>query len=66
MLDIVAIYQCMLIQGKLMKQWQKNLVSGPILAHLIQIRATIFFLNAALSVTRYHGMLSLWTISERT
>ena len=46
MLDIVAIYQCMLIQGKLTKQWQKNVVSGPILAHLIQIRAAIFFFKS--------------------
>ena len=42
----------------------KNLVYSPILA---QIHAAIFFFkNLVLSVTRYHGQLSLCTISEKT
>ena len=45
----------------------KNLVSGPILVHLAQIRtAELFFKNLAPSVTRYHGQLSLCTISVKT
>ena len=44
----------------------KNLISGPILATLTQIRATNFFFNnLACSVTRYHGQLSSCTISEK-
>ena len=45
---------------------EKNLVSGPILAHLAQIWAANFFKNLALSVTRYHGQLSSCTISEKS
>ena len=44
----------------------KNLVPGPILVHLAQIWATIFFKNLASSVTRYHGQLSSCTISAKT
>ena len=45
----------------------KNLVLGPILAHLAQIWApNFFFKNLASSVTRYHGQLSSCTISEKT
>ena len=45
----------------------KNLVLGPILVHLAQILAANFFFEIlALSVTRYHGKLSLCTISEKT
>ena len=44
-----------------------NLVSGPILAHLAQIRAAkFFFKNLASSVTTYHSQLSPCTISEKT
>ena len=54
MLEIVANYHCMQFQGKLMNQtWEiaKNLVLGPILAHLAQIRATkFFFINLALPI----------------
>ena len=42
----------------------KNLVSGPILVHLAV--AFFFFENLAPSVTRYHGQLSSYTISEKT
>ena len=50
-----------------LRKWQKNLVSGPIFAHLVQIRAAIFFLkNLASSVTIYHGQLSPCTISGKT
>ena len=43
----------------------KNLVPGPVLTHLAQIRAVNFFFKyLALSVTRYHGQLSWSTISE--
>ena len=48
---------------------EKNLVSGPVLARLVQIRVTnffFFFKNLASSVTRYHGQLSSCTISEKT
>ena len=49
MLHIVASYHCMQFQGKLMNQtWEngKNLVSGPISAHLTQIQAAkSFFKN---------------------
>ena len=46
----------------------KNLASGPILAHLAQIRTAnfFFFKNLAASVTRNHGQLSPCTISEKT
>ena len=48
----------------------KILVSGPILAHLAQIWAAVFFAfffskNLASSVTRYHGQLSSCKISEK-
>ena len=44
----------------------KNLVSSPILAHLAQIWAAIFFFkNLASPVTKCHGHLSLSTISEK-
>ena len=39
---------------------------GPILAYLVQIQASIFFLkNLALSVTRYHGHILSWTIPKK-
>ena len=45
----------------------KNLVLGPILAHLAQIWGTKFFLKISGSeVTRYHGQLSSCTISEKS
>ena len=45
----------------------KNLVSGPIFAHLTQIRATNFFFKIlAPSDTRYHCQLSSCTVSEKT
>ena len=46
----------------------KNLVSGPSLVHLAQIRAAkiFFFKNLALLVTRYHGQLPSCTIIEKT
>ena len=43
----------------------KNVVSGPILAQ-IQAAKKFFFRSLPLSVTRYHGQLSLCTISEKT
>ena len=47
----------------------KNLVLGPILARVTQIRVAdffiIFFFNLTLSVTTYHGQLSSCTISEK-
>ena len=44
-----------------------NLVSDPILAYLAQIwAATVFFLNLASSVTKYHGQLSPCTILEKS
>ena len=57
-----------------LRKWQKNLVSGLILAHLTQIWAAkfffffffFFFRNLAWSVTRYHVQLSPCTISEKT
>ena len=48
-----------------LRKWQ--IVSGPILAYLAQIWATIFFFkNLPSSVTRYHGQLSSYAISEET
>ena len=45
----------------------KNLLLGPILAHLAQIRAAKFLKkNLAFSITRYYGQLSSCTISEKT
>ena len=51
----------------------KSLTLGPILVHLAQIGAAIFyfilfffFKNLALSVTRYHHQLSSCTILEKT
>ena len=47
----------------------KNLFLCLILAHLAQIRPAFFFFffkNLAPWVTRYHGQLSLCTISEKT
>ena len=45
----------------------KNLLSGPILVPLAQIRDAKFFpqKNLTSSVTRYHGQLSSCTISEK-
>ena len=51
-----------------LREWQKNQVSGLILAHLAQIQAAdslFFFKNLALSATIYHGQLSC-RISEKT
>ena len=76
MLYIIASY-CMHFQGEPMNQiWEngKNLVLGPILVHLAQIRAAILFIiisvvffskNLVPPVTRY-GQLSSFTISEKT
>ena len=71
MLDIVASYHCMQIQGNLMNQICENGkkpssgpnfgLFGPNLGHQI-----FFFKNLALSVTRYYGQLSSCTISEKT
>ena len=45
----------------------KNLVLGPIMAHLAQIQAAnFFFKNLVPSFTRYYGQLSLCTLSEKT
>ena len=45
----------------------KKLFLGPILAHLAQIWAAVFFFkNLAPSVTRNRGQLSSCTISEKT
>ena len=51
-----------------LEKMTKNLILGPILAHLAQIWSTNFFLffffkNMALSVTRHHGQLSLCKIT---
>ena len=44
----------------------KKLVLGPILAHLAQIQAAIFFFkNLTLPVTRHHGQLSSCKISAK-
>ena len=49
-----------------LEKWQKNLVSGVIVARLFQIQASnFFFKNLASSVTRYHGQLSSCAISEK-
>ena len=49
----------------ILKKWQKNLVSGPILVYLTQIWVTnIFFKNMSFSVIRY-GQLSSCTKSEK-
>ena len=50
MKDIVTSYHCMQFQKKpnepSLRKWQKNLVSGPILAHLAQIWSPkIFFVG---------------------
>ena len=69
MLDIVANYHCMQVQGKLMTKLEKmakNLVLVPILAPLAQIwPAKFFFKNLAPRVTRCYGQLSSCTISEK-
>ena len=66
MLDIAVSY---VISRKTnepnLRKWKK-IDSGPILAHLPQIRvAKIFNKDLASSVTRYHGQLSL-CMSEKT
>ena len=49
------------------KNCKKKLVTGLILAHLDQIQAArFFFKNVSWSVTRYHGQLSSFTISQKT
>ena len=59
----------MQLQGKLMIQTQENGKKPhfwPHLGSLSQNSGCHFFLNLALSVTRYHGQLSSCTISEKT
>ena len=67
MLDIVTNYHCIQLQGKLMIQTQENgiKIGGGLILQKIQA-ANFFFKILALSVTRYHGQLSSWTISEKT
>ena len=68
MLEIVASYYCMQYQRKLMIQTQENSKKphlGPDLGPLCpNLGHNFFFLNLTSSVTRYHGMLSSYTISE--
>ena len=70
MLDIVARYQIMQFQGKLMVQTQENIKKilganlGPLDPNLG--RQIFFFKNLASPVTRYHGELSSCTIPEKT
>ena len=53
-------------QTKLEKM-PKNLILGPILAHLTGVWAVnFFFRNLVSSVTRYHCQLSSCTMSEKT
>ena len=67
MLDIVASYHCIQFQGKLMNQTSENRKKPSFGSFLAQIWATKFYSqNLALSVTRYHGQLSSYTISEKT
>ena len=70
MLDFVASYHCIQFQGKPMIQTQENNEKphfGPDLGPVDpNSGANFFFRNLALSVTRYHGQLSLCTISEKT
>ena len=71
MLQIISRYLFMQFQGKLinLSKMIKNLVSGPILAHLAKIPVTnfsFFFKNLASSITRYYGQQSSCTISEKT
>ena len=64
MLDIVASYNCMQFQGKLMIKkthfWPDLEPLGP------NSGPKFFFKNLTLSVTRYHGHLSSCTTSEKT
>ena len=70
MLEIVASYHCMQFEEKPMIQTQENDKkphSGPNLGQLNQIwTAIFFFLNLASLVTRYHGHLSSYAMSEKT
>ena len=72
MLYIVASYHCMQFQGKLMNQtWEngeKELVSGLILAPLVQIWAPKNFFSWILPIldVRHHCKLSLHAISGKT
>ena len=46
---------------------EKNLVSGPILAHLAKIQNANFLKKKlSLPVTRYYGQLPSFTISEKS
>ena len=64
MLDIVASYNCMQFQGKLMIKkthfWPDLEPLGP------NSGPKFFFKNLTLPVTRYHGHLSSCTTSEKT
>ena len=72
MVDIIASYHRIQFEGKFMIQTQNDEKHhfGSYLGPLPQIRAANFFIfffrNLALSVSRYHGQLSLCTISEKT
>ena len=70
MVDIIASYHRIQFEGKFMIQTQENDEKphfGSYLRPLPQIRAANFlFFSLSLSVSRYHGQLSLCTISEKT
>ena len=57
MLDIVASYHCMQLQGKLMNEtWEngKKCIFNRDFAHLAQIRASIFFQKPDVMVSYHH------------
>ena len=70
MLEIAASHCCMKFQGKLMIQTQEKPQLGPDLGPLSPHSSHqfffFFFKNLTLSVTRYYGQLSLWTMLEKT
>ena len=71
MLDIVTGYHCMQFQRKYMIQTQENSKKphfGPDLGQLGRNSdcRNLFSKNLTLSVTRYHGQLSSYKISEKT
>ena len=71
MLDIVTGYHCMQFQRKYMIQTQENSKKphfGPDLGQLGPNSdcQNLFSKNLTLSVTRYHGQLSSYKISEKT
>ena len=69
MLDIVASYYCMQVQGKLINQTcesGKKPSFGPDSSPFAEIRAAnFFFKNMAPSVTGCHGQLSSCAASEK-